>query len=48
MGVMEDHEYGMTLMSDLFYENKTILEIRFTKGGVGYIHRVPILKSKII
>lgn len=34
-------------MGDLFYENRTILEIRFTKNEVGYIHRVPILRSEL-
>lgn len=47
MGIMLDHEYGMELMGDLFNESQTILEIRFIKGGINYIHRVPILKSEL-
>lgn len=47
MSIFDDHEYGMELMEDLFCERKTILEIRFTKGGANYVHRVAILKSDL-
>lgn len=47
MNIMDDHLDGMEDLADLFMSNNTILEIRFTKGNVGYIHRVRILKSKL-